>query len=236
MSIAIGYNNISKMFLGSAEIKVAYLGEQLVFSGKKPSRLPEGYIELEYVQSAGTNVYLNTGISSAATAISKVVMDVEPLTTSGGSIFGASKTLANNVSYYFQAYKLSTGQVRFSIGTQDKSINTDISSKRVTVTLDRTLKIGKIDNLSTEEFTQNASYETLTLLVRRGVSSSGVATMYNYLPAKLYSCQIYDANGNICRDYVPCQNPYGKVGMFDLVNNSFSQSAGTADFTAGPAV
>jgi hypothetical protein len=41
---------------------------------------------------------------------------------------------------------------------------------------------------------------------------------------KLYSCQIYD-NGTLIRDYVPCLNEVGVVGLYDKVENKFYGNA-----------
>ena len=50
---------------------------------------------------------------------------------------------------------------------------------------------------------------------------------------KVYSCKIYD-NGTLIRDYVPCKNSAGVVGLYDLVNDKFYTNSGTGDFIAGP--
>ena len=62
-----------------------------------------------------------------------------------------------------------------------------------------------------------------------GVSSPNTAV------GKLYSCQIYD-NGTLIRDYVPAKNSGEVVGLYDLVNDTFYQNAGTGVFAAGPEV
>lgn len=54
-----------------------------------------------------------------------------------------------------------------------------------------------------------------------------------YISAKLYNCQIYD-NGTLIRDFVPCQDPTGNVGLYDLVGAKFYGNAGTGAFIAGP--
>ena len=46
----------------------------------------------------------------------------------------------------------------------------------------------------------------------------------------LYSCQIYD-NGTLVRDFVPCINGSGEVGLYDLVGKQFYGNAGTGVFT-----
>ena len=55
-------------------------------------------------------------------------------------------------------------------------------------------------------------------------------TVAGHLSAKLYSCQIYD-NGTLVRDFKPCINASGDVGLFDMVNQQFYGNAGTGVFT-----
>lgn len=55
------------------------------------------------------------------------------------------------------------------------------------------------------------------------------------LDAKLYSCQI-EKGGTLVRDFVPCTNPSGEAGLYDLVGNQFYANTRTGTLTAGPAV
>lgn len=50
---------------------------------------------------------------------------------------------------------------------------------------------------------------------------------------KLYSCKILN-NNNLIRNFVPCKNTSGILGLYDTVNNVFYTNAGTGTFTAGP--
>lgn len=59
--------------------------------------------------------------------------------------------------------------------------------------------------------------------------------MSDYANATIYSCQIYD-NGTLVRDYVPCINPSGEVGLYDLVGGKFYGNAGSGVFVTGPEV
>ena len=55
---------------------------------------------------------------------------------------------------------------------------------------------------------------------------------------KLYSAKIYlDAAGSSpARDFIPCKNASGVVGLWDDANSKFYTNAGTGVFTAGPEV
>ena len=60
--------------------------------------------------------------------------------------------------------------------------------------------------------------------VHNGGSSYANASM------KLYACQIYD-DGTLVRDFVPCINASGEVGLYDLVGQQFYGNAGAGTFT-----
>lgn len=51
----------------------------------------------------------------------------------------------------------------------------------------------------------------------------------------MYSCKIYD-NETLVRDFVPCKNATGAVGLYDTVEGQFYANAGTGTFTAGPEI
>ena len=56
-----GVRQIAGLYAGETKITKAYWGEDLIFGVEKPSRLPEGYTELEYVEFNG-NQYIQTNI------------------------------------------------------------------------------------------------------------------------------------------------------------------------------
>ena len=62
--LKMGAQNITGLYVGETKIKKAYLGEALIFSaGMNPSRLPEGYTEVKYIQ-IGENFEIDTGIKA----------------------------------------------------------------------------------------------------------------------------------------------------------------------------
>ena len=46
---------------------------------------------------------------------------------------------------------------------------------------------------------------------------------------RFYSCKVYD-NGTLVRDFVPCINTDGQIGMWDKVNDVFYGNAGSDEF------
>ena len=76
--LRLGEQNIKGLRLGDQKIKKAYLGESLVFSEAKPSRLPEGYTELQYIENPNLayiqmNSYLATTISKSWEIIFEII-------------------------------------------------------------------------------------------------------------------------------------------------------------------
>lgn len=49
---------------------------------------------------------------------------------------------------------------------------------------------------------------------------------------KLYSCQLYSGD-TLIRDFVPCIDPTGKVGLYDKVSKTFFGNSGTGTFVGG---
>lgn len=65
--------------------------------------------------------------------------------------------------------------------------------------------------------------------------SNVVSEPNEFSSAKIYSCQIYD-NDSLVRDYVPCINNDGTIGLWDDANSVFYGNAGNGTFTAGPEI
>lgn len=191
-------------------------------------QLPDGYTEVQYIQSSGTQ-WIDTGF--AQNQNSRFVVDFQLVAAPTGSyawIFeGRDSGPKNRHGVY--ATK-SNGKWYGGYGATIK--NTEIAynlESRITVDFDKNiLKIGQTPvTFSVETF---QSTTTTALFACKTGGSVG-----NYSAVKLYSCQIYD-NGNPIRDFVPCIDPTGAVGLYDLVDGKFYGNAGTGSFTVGPVV
>ncbi len=208
----------------------------LALPERQASRLPEGYTEIEYIQS-GSGQYIKTGVYATADDLQKIVMDVEP-TDATGCFFGVYQG-GNGTSYYsyFQASQTKgEGAVSFYIQKTKEAVNFDASNQRVTVSFDRGKRVGSVNDLTTNVFpTPMTAYGELVLLARNNLPSSGSNVTFQ-LPAKLYACQMYKDAETLVRDFVPCINPGGIAGLYDLVGGAFYKSPISTNFTAGPAV
>lgn len=215
------YDLVGGKFYGNA-------GTGVFLAGPLRATLPEGYTQLEYIQSSGAQ-WIDTGF--AQNQNSRFVVDFQLVVAPTGSyawIFeGRDSGPKNRHGVY--ATK-SNGKWYGGYGATIK--NTEIAynlESRITVDFDKNiLKIGQTPvTFSVETF---QSTTTTALFACKTGGSVG-----NYSAVKLYSCQIYD-NGNPIRDFVPCIDPTGAVGLYDLVAGKFYGNAGTGSFTAGPVV
>ena len=87
--------------------------------------------------------------------------------------------------------------------------------------------------ISVDEASETFSNNTMsTLMTNITLLSQGTSFS---LTAKLYSCEIYD-NEKLIREFIPCINPRGIAGLYDLIGNVFYSSPNAVNFTPGPAV
>ena len=183
--------------------------------------LPDGYTQLEYIQSSGTQ-YVDTGFKPNQDT--RVIMDFEPLETNTKFIFGARTAV--NLTYSFLLAGGDT-TVRSDYGSHQASGTTSTVLQRVII--DRNKSVTTFGDTTITNTTSTFQCEYNLYLF--SVNTAGTA--YTPISGKLYSCKIYD-NGTLVRNYVPCINAGGAVGLYDVVNDVFYGNAGTGTFTAGP--
>ena len=191
--------------------------------------LPVGYKLLEYIESSGTQ-YINTGY--------KMTSNYEEL----------------NMKFRF----LSSYSGKTLIGTQDSSYS---GATLYSINIyQNQLFVANSHNVWSWDATVGADYEmdvsangaSGSVLVNGAASSfnikgnidkkdnilifcgdvAGTPNLSQAVSARLYFCKIYD-NGALVRDFIPCKNASGVVGLWDNVNGKFYQNAGSGSFIAG---
>lgn len=190
------------------------------------SRLPEGYTELEYIESTGTQ-YIDTGVMPNQNT--RVVADVYTESTSAiKGIFGSRSSGTLNG---FCVWQLSNTSVGSYYGTLNNVVS--MSTVGVRLLIDKNKNITTVNgtetSVNTQTFTGLMSVHLFTVKQADGTFP------YAHMVGKFYSCQIWD-NGTLVRDYVPCLNPSNEVGLYDIVNGVFYGNSGTGYFLPGPAV
>ena len=186
--------------------------------------LPDGYTELEYIQSTGTQ-YINTGFQpNQNTEISATAY----LTAqdAGAWLFGARN--ANSVATFgFLTYE---NAYRSDYNTdQNKSIPATYSDPfDIDKNKNQTQINGETEAISTAG-TFQCNYPLILFANNTGGNISGFGS------GKIYQLSIYD-NGTLVRDFIPCRNPSGEIGLYDTVNSQFYKNEGSGIFVSGPRI
>lgn len=188
--------------------------------------IPSGYKRLEYIKSSGTQ-YIDTGFKPNQNT--RVVMDVTPVDVILGKTWCAFGVRQNGI--YFGLYKASTGNMNLTwfYGSNYSNYFTVDYEKRHNLEVNK--NSASVDGISKSYAAQTFQFTIPLFLLCDNAAGSPTSAG----AALLYSCQIYD-NGTLIRDFIPCKNASGVVGMWDDVNSVFYQNAGSGTFTAGPEI
>lgn len=184
--------------------------------------LPSGYKRLEYIKYSGTQ-YIDMGCK--ATQNTKIEAKFHNEQSANSAVFGADKAWTQDSFGIWINDKIAVPVV----GTVSGTIGISYSSAYDTFTLDKnTLKLngGTIWTASGV-----SAFQTPTNVCLGAVNRSGDVS--EKFVGKMYYCKVWE-NGTLIRDFIPCQNRAGNVGMWDDVNSVFYGNAGTGTFTAGP--
>lgn len=185
------------------------------------SRLPQGYQEVEYIESSGTQ-YIDTGVKPNQDT--GVTIDFQLTNVSSWQcIFGAANSIKNTDEYGV-----------WHTGTQ---YGFYYASTNVTAGVDATTRhqfVCSKNSLSIDGTTYSSpAYTNFTTNYNLILGAVNYAGNINYsAPIKLYSAKVY-ANGVLVRDFIPCKKSDGTVGLWDNVNSQFYTNAGSGTFTAG---
>lgn len=185
--------------------------------------LPSGYTKLDYIESSGTQ-YIDTGVSSFPTQRTRVILDVDWL--SGlGYYFGCSQS---GLRWFVEALQ----PTKIYSGYLDEGKSADIATVIGRYTVDKNGVSTNVNGVKIRHASAGSSASISICLLACGGSSgvSGIADA-----ARIYSCKIYSGSALI-RQFVPCKNSSGEVGLYDEVNDVFYGNAGTGVFIAGPEI
>lgn len=211
----VGINNVAR------KIKEGYVG----VGGFTPRELPDGYTQVEYIESAGSQ-YIDTGFVPNQDI--KVVVDSQITSINTGeeanAIFGARNADGTNTLHWFWHVPNNCFLSGYKTGSSYK-FEVDALTRRV-MTADKNVFTTDGASYTHTYATFQGSYNLTFFALNHG------GTVKFYAKARMYSCQIYD-NGTIVRDYVPVKNSSGEVGLFDMITQTFYTNAGTGTFTAG---
>lgn len=185
------------------------------------SRLPEGYQEVEYIESSGTQ-YIDTGVKPNQDT--GVTIDFQLTNVSSWQcIFGAANSKQNADEY--GVWHTGT-QFGFYYASTNVTVGADATTRHQFVCSKNSLSVDGTAYSS-------PAYTNFTTNYNLILGAVNYAGNINYSASvKLYSAKIY-ANGVLVRDFIPCKNVNGVVGLWDNVNNQFYTNSGSGTFTAG---
>lgn len=226
--LKIGAKNITGLYVGEEKITKAYLGADLVFSAKKPSRLPEGYAELEYIQNADYTSYISPGKTLHFGSDFVFTFSATEIHTS------RDQTYIHAADNFFLQIKYLDKSISWAIKSGSTWSyatiyqNTQANAK---ITVSYTYADGAVDVNGTKT----------TVSYPRGTPSlpSTIKSKYSSPIARFYyfkgKSSTYPDSNVYNFELIPCINPSGIVGLYDLTNSTFiGPTNGT--FIAGPAV
>lgn len=182
--------------------------------------LPSGYTKLDYIESSGTQ-YINTGFKPNQNT--RCVIDIENLSSGQAAFFGAR---ASQTAASFTYFSLTATTGRSDYGSSKQSMTFTNTVGRYTVDQNKNVCTA---NGVTATGTAN-TFQLTNNLYLMAVNQADAAIQNAKL--KLYSAKVYD-NGTLVRDFIPCKNASGTIGLWDNVNSVFYANAGTGTFSTG---
>ena len=194
--------------------------------------LPSGYTPLEYIESTGSQ-HIDTGYI-AISENQRVVCDVTFTETHvAQSICGSQNASSGMGTIIPHSLDGTTFDLYCAGGFPIKvagSLNTryalDITANQGTMTA----SINGTQYSGTYSGTIVSGYSI-------AVFANNVGGSYNQVinGLRMWGLSLYD-NGTLVRNFLPCTNPSGEVGLYDDVNGVFYGNAGTGVFIAGPVI
>ena len=187
-------------------------------SGITP-RIPDAYMELEYIGSTGTQ-YIDTG----ETKIDGIDITFQ-YTTADKSIFGARDSGGYN------RFGLTVWDGKFHVmppGFNADTANIGVHRLKYGANWDWKLFYDDLERCTSEDHTISES-RTMCLFGENYISSFSQMASCRIYAAKLYRGSV------LVQDFIPCyRKADGVCGMYEAVSESFFQNSGTGVFVKGP--
>lgn len=209
----------------------------------KASRLPSGYKEVEYLNFGGKtridSAMYNSWEASYKNEIVMQISDIpdgsKPLIGQQGMIRSSSKTYSYNHSLYYDGtnMNLKSKYATYSGSTQDTAgVNLPaVKSSKMTIVVDGPNKTWSVNGNSIA-FTPTAGVYSngpvvlggYSIAIKNAANTGTVQKGYgsSNVPFRLYSVKMWDKNGVLKKNLVPCIRTSDSVpGVYDLVNSAF---------------
>lgn len=176
------------------------------------SRLPAGYTEVEYLQSDGGQ---HIDLEWKAKSGEVLTLGVALSSGTGESAFGG---YADQFELYFK-------------GNYSSSMTLNVLANYTRVT---TLEKHNGSIVYNQKYPLKIRFDS--------DQTDGTVYLFRYrldrypFTGRIWATEVADPNGSVIHLYVPCLNPEGEYGMYDIVTDKFHGNLGSGAFTGGPVV
>lgn len=223
---------INKYFLAKMNIP-AYLKKFLyVNSESEHGELPDGYTQVEYLESTGTQYIDTEYYPNNLTDLECKFMFNQFTGNIATTVFGVRDS-DGSVRQFLMS--VSSGVLWIINGLNNRSVN----SVRPVVNTEYIIRITPQEAYwnGTKILTMNNSVAdcpnySMYMFGRHVHAGSGFS---NQLFGKIYYLKIYEADV-LVRNFIPCINQSNVAGMYDTVNDVFYTNAGSGTFNVGSVV
>lgn len=201
---------------------------------EEETKLPEGCVELEYIENTGTQC-IDTGV-------------IPTLNTSIDIVYKAVDYQGSQ--YILGARNVKNGTIEYAFNGSKSTTNWDIRFNGVTYAGNEVLR--NDHKYNSRVFMENGGAtwtlidldESTTNTVEiNNIAVNGTANLFLFAyfrsnihdNLRVYSCKIYDEE-TLVREFIPCKDPNGVVCLYEKVEDKYYYNQGTGDFVAGPEV
>ena len=222
----IGFLGMNKIVdIDSKNVQSLSKDTEWIFQYVAGPTLPSGYTELEYIQSSGTQ-YIDTGFKPNQDTRVVTKFDMIQTDTAWRKLWGSG---SGSYNLDFALWNDGTTKLQSYYGTKTNSA-VPITSMSLNVDANKNIWEYSGETITFDKNNFTCAYSMYIFNVNKDNSSA-------YLPGmmKLYFFKIYN-NEVLVRDFIPCKNPSGAIGLYDTVNNQFYQNVGSGTFIAGPEI
>ena len=222
----IGFLGTNKIVdIDSKNVQSLSKDTEWIFQFVPGPKLPSGYTELEYIQSSGTQ-YIDTGFKPNQDTRVVTKFDMIQTDTAWRKLWGSG---SGSYNLDFALWNDGTTKLQSYYGTKTNNA-VPITSMSLNVDANKNIWEYSGETITFDKNNFTCAYSMYIFNVNKDNSSA-------YLPGmmKLYFFKIYN-NEVLVRDFIPCKNPSGAIGLYDTVNNQFYQNVGSGTFIAGPEI
>ena len=185
--------------------------------------LPEGYTQLEYIESTGTQ-WIDTGITPTQdyTLYTKVAF----LGSSGTNVLG-TRDSSNDTTNRFGIISFGASSLFGAFYGTNSVTGKAVDQNPHEFSIGPDGFIMDEETVSVQQTNFSCSYPIILFGFNNG--ANGIVGAEE----KVYSCKIY-SDGQLVRDFIPCINPDGIIGLYDKETAIFYQNSGSGIFLKGP--